>query len=350
MDGAWVSLSAIFGLVFSLATLPFLMKILRKRGFMTRDMYKPGIVMVPTNGGLIVLFSCFLILLVFPVFMYGLWLGNKTWFGIPWLKTQIILSPLIQMGVLVVAIYGLYGLLDDYLKLQTKLTSRILIPMLFAVPLIEPLYYVTINVPFFGTIDRTSTFYYSGGDIKIINFYRYIIAPVYIMVVANLFNRHSGYNGLQSGLSVIVMLFIILKAVSIGKSNEMIGIAAILGTSAGFWWFNKYPSEVFSGNVGSYVMGAAVGVAIISTGLLIAGLVMLLPHIFDLCLSFYAWARKIKIKKFGRTDKDGNLVVPSNLTLKYILPYYHKMNEKQTVYILYAITIIFCIIGFMMPF
>jgi UDP-N-acetylglucosamine--dolichyl-phosphate N-acetylglucosaminephosphotransferase len=342
-------LAALVGLSFSLASMPYLMKTLRKKGFIARDMYKKGNVLVPTNGGLIVLFGCFFILIVFPVFMYGLWLVNIYWSKALWMmKEPMALTPLVQMGVLVVAIYGLYGLLDDYLKLDAIL--KIIIPLFFTVPLVEPLYYITVQVPVLGPIDNRVLLGLPGWDLKFVNLYRYLIVPIYVMVVANLFNMHSGFNGLQSGLSVIVLFFILLKAVSLGKSEDILGLTAILGICGGFWWYNKYPSEIFSGNVGSYVMGAAIGVAIITTGVLIAGFVMLLPHIFNFLLYAYSKLRRIKIKKFGRVKADGTLEVPSNLTLKYIIPYYLRVTEKDAVYILYGITAVFCIIGFLVPF
>lgn len=311
-------------------------------------MYKTGTVMVPTNGGLIILFGCFLILIVFPVLSYGLWLININSFKLHWMSQPMVLTPLVQMGVLVVAIYGLYGLLDDYMKLDAHL--KIIIPLLFAVPLVEPLYYVTVNVPFLGTIDNRILFVYPGGDIKFINFYRFILVPIYIMVVANLFNMHSGYNGLQSGLSVIVLFFVLLKAVSMGKSDEFLGLSVLFGVCVGFYWYNKYPSIIFSGNVGSYVMGAAVGVGIITTGALISGMIMLIPHIFNFLLYAYSKIIKVKIKKFGKLRSNGTIVAPSNLTLKYIIPYYCNVTEKKAVDILFGITIVFCLIGLMFPF
>lgn len=329
--------------------MPFVIKMMHRKGFLARDMYKKGTVKVPTNGGLIVLFGAFVILIVLPVVLYAIWLLNAHFFKVGWMmKEPLSLTPLAQMTVLVVAIYGLYGLLDDYLKLDAYL--KIIIPLLFTVPLIEPLYYVTVNLPIFGTVDNRAFVLFDGADIKFINLYRFIIVPVYVMVVANLFNMHSGYNGLQTGLSTIVLFFVVLKAVSIGKNTEILGIATILGICAGFWWYNKYPSEIFSGNVGSYVMGAAVGVAIIVTGLLVAGTVMLIPHIFNFLLYAYAKARGIKIKKFGRIREDGTIEVPSNLTLKYLIPYYFRVTENQATFILFGITLIFCIIGVFIPY
>jgi hypothetical protein len=58
---------------------------------------------------------------------------------------------------------------------------------------------------------------------------------------------------------------------------------------------------------------------------------------------------RYKAQKFGKLRKDGTLEVPNRLTLKWILPYYFRMTEKQVVLAMYALTALFCIIGFAVP-
>ena len=52
-----------------------------------------------------------------------------------------------------------------------------------------------------------------------------------------------------------------------------------------------------------------------------------------------------KHKKFGGIDDIGIIVPPNRLTLKWIPNYYFKLNEKQSVMVLYSFTISFCLIG-----
>jgi UDP-N-acetylglucosamine--dolichyl-phosphate N-acetylglucosaminephosphotransferase len=78
---------------------------------------------------------------------------------------------------------------------------------------------------------------------------------------------------------------------------------------------------------------------------------MLIPHTVNFLLYVY-WRLRPKqypIAKFGKIREDGTLDVPNPLTLKWVLPYYFPMTERQGANVMYALTGIFCIIGFMIP-
>ena len=71
------------------------------------------------------------------------------------------------------------------------------------------------------------------------------------MVVSNLVNMHSGYNGLQSGLSSILIVTILIKSL-LDDNFENIEVSVIfLGSILGFLYFNFYPASIFEGNIGS---------------------------------------------------------------------------------------------------
>jgi UDP-N-acetylglucosamine--dolichyl-phosphate N-acetylglucosaminephosphotransferase len=100
-------------------------------------------------------------------------------------------------------------------------------------------------------------------------------------------------------------------------------------------------------------LGATIGAAIVVSGFLVAGFVMLIPHTVNFLLYVY-WRvmhrlypedARWQIVKFGRVRDDGTLDVPNRLTLKWILPSYFKMTEKQAVLAMYALTIPFCVLG-----
>jgi UDP-N-acetylglucosamine--dolichyl-phosphate N-acetylglucosaminephosphotransferase len=47
--------------------------------------------------------------------------------------------------------------------------------------------------------------------------------------------------------------------------------------------------------------------------------------------------------------EDGTLEVPNPFTLKWVLPYYFGMTERQTVLAMYALTLPFCVLGLFIP-
>ena len=123
-----------------------------------------------------------------------------------------------------------------------------------------------------------------------------------------------------------------------------------------FWIFNKYPSRLFEGNIGSLLFGSIIGSIIVVQGYWWFGFFILIPHTFNLIL-WFLWLSLIqynpqkylesdgKHRKFGKVTKNNFIKVPNRLTLKWIPNYYFELTEPQSVYIIYAFTFVFCVIG-----
>jgi len=176
------------------------------------------------------------------------------------------------------------------------------------------------------------------------------------MVVSNLVNMHSGYNGLQSGLSIVIIVTLLYKSWLDQKLDEIISVASFLGSFLAFWLYNKYPSKVFEGNVGSLLFGSIIGGIIVLQEYWWFGFFILVPHVFNFLL-WIAWLYLMrtkpddyllsngKHKKFANLRDDNTIKVPNRLTLKWIPNYYFKLNEQQSVIICYSITTSFCVLG-----
>ena len=182
------------------------------------------------------------------------------------------------------------------------------------------------------------------------------------MVVSNMVNMHSGFNGLQSGISSIVFFFLLVKSFMVGQIEYLGIFAAFFGANLAFWTRNRYPSSIFEGNIGAMLIGAAMGTFIVFQGFLISGIIMLLPHTVNFLMYFY-WRVRRKICrmhnipageydsfKFGRLREDGTISVPNRLTLKWLPPYYYPMTERGVVRIMYALTATTCAIALYVPY
>jgi UDP-N-acetylglucosamine--dolichyl-phosphate N-acetylglucosaminephosphotransferase len=101
--------------------------------------------------------------------------------------------------------------------------------------------------------------------------------------------------------------------------------------------------------VGSLTVGASLGVMIVMQGFIVSGFIMLIPHTINFLMYVYWRVKKYPQFKFGKTRDDGTLEVPNNLTLKWVLPYYFRVTEKQSTYAMFAVTAIFCVIGILIP-
>ncbi|RXA20935.1 UDP-N-acetylglucosamine-1-phosphate transferase [Methanosarcina sp. MSH10X1] len=303
-----------FPLVVTAVFMPSFIKELHKNGIVAKDFYKKDVPFVADRGGIAILLIAMLSLSL-----------NSLFFRF---------TPTNYVAMIVIALFGLFGVLDDMINIGR--VSKLLIMYYCSYPLIQYTGHTSLSIPEVGYI-------YLG-----IIYFQFVI-PTYVLVASNLVNMHSGYNGLASGLSVIVLLSLIIKSALAHDVQNIISIAAITGATIGFYIYDRNPSKIFWGNVGSLTVGAAIGAIIVIQGFVISGFVMLIPHTVNFLLYVYWKIRKYPVAKFGRDRGDGILEVPNPLTLKWVLPYYYPMTEKQATYAMYALTSVFCLIGIFMP-
>lgn len=291
-------------------TMHFFITKLTEKGNVVKDYYKAGEKMVPTGGGIAILI----------IAMLGLSLNSLLFKFTP--TNYVIL--------IVIALFGLFGILDDMIDIGHA--SKLLLMYYCSYPLIQYATHTSVNAPYFGTI-----------ELGII--YLQLIIPTYVLVTANLVNMHSGYNGLASGLSVIVLISLIIKSILVGNVENIFSVISITGATLGFYFYERYPSRIFWGNIGSLTVGSAIGVIIVIQGFILSGFVMLIPHTINFLMYVYWRVKKYPLYKFGTVRPDGTLQVPNPLTLKWILPYYIKINEKHATWAMFLLTGIFCVLG-----
>jgi len=325
--------------------MPHSIRKLRQNGYVVKDMYKHDKPEIPTNAGIILIFTSFLSISLVPLIIKIFNLIST------YRIDHFNLDESNFAFLLVISIYALYGLVDDLVDIGRVL--KLLIPVTFAFPLISVVSVESIWIPLLGDYNLSSSFY---GEIMWNDLFRIIIIPIYVMVVANLVNMHSGYNGLQTGLSIILILAITTKSYYDGSINEIVPMGAMLGSFLAFFFFNKFPSKAFEGNIGSLFFGSTIGCLIVVQKYWWFGFVILIPHIFNFIL-WIIWLGLMKSKpevytigngehkKFGSVLTDGTIEVPNTLTLKWIPNYYWKMDEPTSTFVNYFITLIFCFLG-----
>ena len=325
--------------------MPHSIRKLREQGYVVKDMYKLNSPLISTNAGIIVLFVAYISISLLPLLSRII---DKTNFID---VNAVDFSEVNLAFLLVVSVYALYGLVDDLVDVGRFL--KIILPISFGFPLISVLHPETLWIPYMGEINLHEDFLFGAnlGDL-----FRVVVIPIYVMVVANLVNMHSGYNGLQSGLSVILLSVLLFKSWFEGELIHVLPAAAFLGSMVAFWFFNFYPSKVFEGNIGSLLFGSVIGSIIVIQQYWWFGFFILIPHTINFIL-WIIWLIMIRLdssnylesngshKKFGEISEAGYIRVPNRLTLKWIPNYYFKLNEKDSVIILYFFTFIFSILG-----
>lgn len=282
---------------------------LKEEGHIVKDYYKVKETFVPTMGGLPILMGVLSSLIILQLIF-------------PDVENLLIFY-------FVIFIYAIFGLVDDLVNVGRKI--KLVAPFFLAFPI------ALLN------IDTTLSLIFMEIELGIL--FSYIIAPLYVMVVSNLINMHSGFNGVSGGTTTILLFFSAIASFIKYGFVGLIYVAPILGAMIAFMYFNKYPSRIFLGNIGTLMIGASLGGFIIFQNLEIFGIIILIPHIINFLMFVYWKIRGYPHIKFGKVNPNGILEVPNNLTMKWFFPYYYPMTEKKAVLITYMFSIISGISG-----
>ena len=309
-----VASTFIVPLVAAILSMPYFIRKLTEKGTVVKDYYKKKETMVPSEGGLPILLIAMVSLSILSLF-FKFTTAN-------------------YVAMMVIASFGLFGILDDMIDIGRL--SKLLLMYYCSYTLIQDACPASSSMPDICGIATALI-------------YMQFIVPTYVLVASNLVNMHSGYNGLSSGLSLIVLISIIIRSILLDDVENIAVVIGITGATLGFYLYDRYPSQIFWGNVGSLAIGATIGAAIVIQGFVVSGFIMLIPPTVNFLMYVYWKARKFPAAKFGRARDDGTIEVPNNLTLKWVLPYYYRMTEKQATYAMFLLTGIFCLIGIMLP-
>jgi len=115
-----------------------------------------------------------------------------------------------------------------------------------------------------------------------------ILMPISVSIASNLTNMLAGLNGIESGLGAIAMISLTASCIIMGKYDVSIITFAMLGALLAFLWYNRHPSRVFPGDVGTLIIGATIASVAFIGRVKIIALVVLLPNLIDSALKFYS--------------------------------------------------------------
>ena len=209
---------------------------------------------------------------------------------------------------LVVGSSALVGAVDDRYRMRG--IYKPLLIVLCGMPVVVlglffpgEVYNHTLRVPLFG-----------GFNLPII--YPLTI-PIAISVTSNTVNMLDPLNGTMAGSVAIVAASLLIGAVlKNSETGPIFLFASLLFASLGFFYFNRYPSRAFAGNVGQLSVGAALGTMVILGRFEIAGIVAMFPHIQNSFFFLSRIKRFVEHRELGakptRLSEDGRLVASTN--------------------------------------
>ena len=144
-----------------------------------------------------------------------------------------------------------------------------------------------------------------------------------------------GLDGLNTSVTIIVMIFFALVSFKTGHESVSVFSVALIGGLIGFLKYNKYPAKVFMGDTGSIALGGA-----ISTILLI----LKNPLIIIIVGGIYVLETVsviIQVTYYKKTKKRFFKMAPIHHHFEQL-----GWSEVKIVIVFSAITAILCLVGF----
>lgn len=301
--------SAFFAILVVLFATPLLISSARRKGLVGRDVNKPGRVLVAEMGGFAIFggIAAAILVALLVISFYG---GEAR-------SVALLLA-----GLASIAFIALVGVFDDLFKLARR--TKVFLPIVASLPLVAVLAGdTTMALPFFG-------------DVNLGLLYTFILIPLGVTGAANAVNMSAGYNGLEAGIGAVASFFLLVIALSIGSVPAAVVLAACLGACLAFLVFNWYPAKVFPGDIGTYVIGCSIAVAVILGNMEKFGVIVLIPAFYELFATVYYSLRKIERRKYCHAPvlKAGKIIPPAcsgRFTLAFLILSRKPMGERNLV-------------------
>jgi phospho-N-acetylmuramoyl-pentapeptide-transferase len=257
-------------------------------------------------------------------------------FLIPVLLVSILYSskyPEILPMAFVTIGFGMIGFIDDFIKVVKKRKDGLYAKQkLFGLTLIATIFtcYITfatdfgtdINIPFAGTVDMPWFF---------------ILFTIFVFIsVTNAVNLTDGLDGLLAGITLIIMIFFTVIAVTRAEWDYIrVFSTTVAGGCLGFLMFNSHPARVFMGDTGSLALGGAVAATAI---------MLKMPFIILIVGAIYvieALSVIIQVVSFKLRGKRVFKMAPIHHHFEMI-----GWKETKVVSVFWTITLFLCLIGF----
>ncbi len=192
----------------------------------------------------------------------------------------------------------------------------------------------TMNIPFFGNIN----FGY---------FYPLLLIPLAIIFTANSFNMLAGYNGLEAGQGILMLMTLSFLSYFLGSFwIAMLGVVMSASLFA-FMFYNKYPSKIFPGDTLTYSVGTLLGVMIILANIEKFGVILMSLYILQFFLKLRG---KMQKESFAKIKNNGLLVNKYDKIYgieHLVIWFYNRIKigatEKKVVNTIWFIQTIICI-------
>ncbi len=244
----------IIGFLATYLILPYLIKFMKRKGYVGIDIHKNAKPEIAESGGISIIIgisvSLIFLIIFFPTF------SNEA-----------------LTFLLTVLLAGVIGFIDDRKKLRSRYKIILSIFSGGILFLANIFGFITIESPTLPFIDST----------RLTIIYPFLV-PLIVAVFANTVNMLEGYNGEGSGTCLIATCFLFICSLIWNSAEGLLFTIPVIAVILAFFLFNKYPAKIFPGDIGTLAMGAMIACIMLFGSLEVAAFCALLIHIFN---SFY---------------------------------------------------------------
>lgn len=287
------------------AFIPWLIPKLQAKNIVGKDLNKPGGPLVVEMGGIAVVIG----------FFAGI--------SVAMALDNIDDGELLYISLSAIMGAAFVGILDDMFELRQR--QKALLPFLLALPLgatVES----QIFIPFIGEIEL--------GALMI------VAAPFAVTCAANAGNMLEGFNGLGSGLGIIMSSALIILAFQHERIDGVYILFPLVGGLAAFLWYNKYPARIFPGDTLMLFMGSAIAIGGMLSNLYIQTSVIFLPMIVEFFLKLRG---RFRAENYCTNASNGHLEYHGKVeSLTHIFMKRMTLTERGLVVMIWSMELALC--------
>jgi UDP-N-acetylglucosamine--dolichyl-phosphate N-acetylglucosaminephosphotransferase len=226
--------------------------------------------------------------------------------------------------VLIVVIIGIF---DDLVPIRQSVKA--ILPAFAALPLMALKEgYSLINIPYIGLINCGIC-------------YSLVLIPLGITGAANAANMLAGFNGLEAGMGIVIVVSLSIIAYSLGEITALIILIAALGALLATLYYNWYPAKILIGDVGTLSLGAIIATAVIIGSFEAAGVIIVIPYFVDFLIKA---KNRFPARNWWGKYKDGKLYCPDSGPVglcQLIMKVCGGISERNLVLVLMGIEAVF---------
>ena len=346
MDPIVFSIAVLVSLISTLFVIPYFIRFFLKISIVGTDQQKLSKPIIAQAGGIPVFFGFMLGVLTFvflntyanPISLTG---------GVHDLNLAIIFAALLSTSVI-----AMTGFFDD-LNVRPQRVAISSDAYDFRVGLKQwqkPLLTLVASIPLI--VVRAGTTFLSLpliGIVQLDHFYPLLLVPLAVVCVSNATNMLAGINGLEAGMTTVMLTAIGIFLLQHGSTEGAIIAFCAAAALLAFLKFNWTPAKMFPGDSLTYFAGAAIVSAIVIGNAEKLGILLFIPWIIEALLKLRG---KFDVRSYGNIQKDGTLRAPYEkiyslthvvMKLPFWLGWKKGFTEKQVAVILIGSEIILAI-------